>query len=223
MSITITKKDKSTGSQFSIATINVLDITLVGTNVNHQNISVAVPSATLSLTDDDENYIYVDWSTETLTKSTTGFPSYSLPLYKITTASGSITEIQDLRAVLRQSAHSEFYTLADYFLNQDYNVNQDWQELDLSSLIPVGTTTIWVRALVRDSGTPGDEVYFGMRKPGGGTEWSRMVKCLPVTSGIYAHYFWPVGVDADRKLEIMVKVSGTFTAKLALLGVAYGG
>lgn len=221
----ITKRDQSQGSQFPIQKTDGLDVFIGAGNLNVANSTVKVSPVKLTLTDDVVNSIYIDWNDTTIKSGVGSFPIAAQDLYNITCVSGVITLIEDRRSVLRVSCHTKFFTLADYFFNQDFNIDQGWTSLDLSSFVPIGTTVVYLRILVRDSGTIGDGVYFAAKHPlAGDTDWSRMIKALPIVSGLWAQmYYFPIGIDDSYKLEYNVQVSGTFSVKLAFLGVGFGG
>jgi len=214
--------DKTVGRKFKIFSTDGLVVMLKGGELNRQNVPVEIPSVQLTLDANETNYVFVDWTTEAIQSNVTGFPVNSFQLYEMVTDGSGVTDTVDRRAMARVSAHSEFFTLGDYIKNDDYNVNQGWTDFDLSAQVPVGTKMVWLRVLVRDSGVPGSDIYFGLAKPGE-TAWSRMTKSRPVLSGEWQEYFWPIGLDADRKFSWTCLVSGTFTVKLAILGLAYGG
>jgi len=214
--------DKTVGSKFKLIKQEGLDVGICGGALNRQNKTKDVATKELTLVPNETNYVFIDWELQEIISNITGFPVRAFHLYKMETNATTIIGLEDFRAIVRQAAHSDWFTLPDYFYNQDHNANKDWTLFDVSSLVPVGTTLIQLRFLVRDSGVPGTEVYFGARKPGE-TAYSQWIKAIPLVSGEWNFVHAPVGLDVDRKFEYCVKVSGTFSSKLALLGVAYGG
>lgn len=69
-----------------------------------------IAAGTLTLADDATNYVFVD-STGTVTSNTTGFPTESLPLAIVVTASGAITSVTDQRAYLSDQGIAQAHTL----------------------------------------------------------------------------------------------------------------
>ena len=59
----------------------------------------SITTETLSMADDDTNYVFIN-SSGTPASNTTGFPSDSVPLAEVVTASGAITGITDKRSFL---------------------------------------------------------------------------------------------------------------------------
>lgn len=215
-------RDPIVASSFPIVEVAGLNVTLLGGSLDRRNTPVSIPAKVVTLTDNAVNYLYVEAEGSEIAFNTTGFPEGAKCLWTFRTVTGAVTETTDNRAAMRQAEHTRFFTRDAYVLDQTFNVNADWALLDLSALVPVGTKVVWVRFVVRDSGAPGAEVYFGARKPGE-VAYSQWMKAWPQVMGQWSNVCFPVGLDADRKMEISVKVSGSFSAKMALLGLSYGG
>ena len=222
MGMTVQSKDRSVGTHFPIAYEDGLGIKVFGGTVNRANASIDVPSASLTLTDDDVNYVFIDWETQTVQANVTGFPAKSYQLYEITTAAGVITEKVDKRAVFRQAAHTEYKTRDTALFGGAFNDNVDWADLDLSANAPMGSTGVFVGIAVSDSGTPGVSVSFSLRKPGE-TEDVQKIVVFPQVSGLYFCSSAPIGMDSNKKIQYEIKVSGTMLIQLVLLGWMFGG
>jgi hypothetical protein len=222
MGANVEKRDRSTGSQFPIAKTDGLNITVQGGNINAANTTVVIASAVVALTDDSINYVYIDWADDTIKANTTGFPKASNELYKVTTVSGAVTQVEDYRAVLRMACHTEYKTKSTWLFSGDENSETGWDNKDVSGDAPPGATGILARVGVTDSGTPGVDTWIAVRKPGE-TAASQEIKIYPQVSAIWTGAVVPIGLDATKKFQLKCKPGGTMSYVVALCGWIYGG
>lgn len=87
-----------------------LDVAFESSQVWIGGVFYTVAGGTLTLADDATNYVFVD-NTGVVTSNTTGFPTESLPLAVVTTASGAITNVADRRAYLSDQGLAQAHTL----------------------------------------------------------------------------------------------------------------
>jgi hypothetical protein len=74
-----------------------LDFAYGAGKVRSNNVVTHVTAGDITLVDDVDNYIEIDPSNGAVSSNTTGYTTGKLPLYKITTVSGEITEVRDDR------------------------------------------------------------------------------------------------------------------------------
>jgi len=93
---------------------------------------------------------------------------------------------------LRENNHASNY---DYTV-ANFTTDGTWRDLDLSSILPAGTTKFWCRTVVVDDVVTS---LFGLRKNGNtGISDAHWVRAE--TANAY-HDLGPIGVDGDRKCE----------------------
>lgn len=78
--------------------------------VRNDNAVTRVEAGTVTLTDDADNYIETT-SAGTVSANTTGYTSGQIPLYKVTTASGEITAVQDDRCFFNSGSGGGGFTI----------------------------------------------------------------------------------------------------------------
>ena len=206
--------------QFGLIERGGLNITILRGMIDFANESERINRKDLVLEDNATNYIFVDWNTREIASNQTGFPGRSKPLYEIQTENGSVKSVIDKRAVARISAHSVFETHNEYLLEVSSDVDVDWAEVDLSGLAPYGATGVFIHIEVKDSGTPGEDVYVAFRKSGD-SELSRWVRISPQASGVWNLVAVPVGL-LDYKFEYMMSVGSQMDLRVSLLGWMFG-
>lgn len=82
---------------FAPGTHSGLDFAYGAGKVRNDNAVTHVVAGDITLADDTDNYIEVDATTGVVSTNTTGYTAGKLPLYKVTTVSGEITEVRDDR------------------------------------------------------------------------------------------------------------------------------
>lgn len=82
---------------FAPGTHSGLDFAYGAGKVRDDNAVIHVAAGDIALTDDTDNYIEIDAATGTVSTNTIGYTTGKLPLYKVTTLSGAITEVRDDR------------------------------------------------------------------------------------------------------------------------------
>ncbi len=221
MGISITTIDELKASPFKWSDESGLNIKINSGSLDVQNCTCLINSANLTLIANQTNYIYVDQSDNTIKTNTTGFPVKSCYLWIMTTDADSITNKSDQRTKIRVAAHSEYKTQATWLLDTNYSVDSGWLELDLSSIAPTGAATVKVDMKASDSGTPTDNNWFGIRKPGetGDTRYS---KVSPLVSGRESIRYAEMGINSNKKIEYRVIPNGNMAVKLQLVGWGYG-
>ena len=211
----------ATKALFPILGTEGLEVGIFGGNVNKGNTRVQIATAYLTLTAAATNYVFIDWEAGTIEFNTTGFPKDCTPLYVFTTDGADITETDDCRSVLRQSAHTDYITKTTFLANGNFNADTGWVNLDLSSDAPEGATGAKIVLSALDSGTPGLAVYLALRKPGE-TAVSQELRLYPQVTGLYVSQEYTIGLDDLKKVQYRARPSGTMSAYMALAGWIFG-
>jgi len=95
------------------------------------------------------------------------------------------------------------------------DVGGQWYDIDLSSIIPEGTTSIQVTILLKDNAVGS---YFSLRQ-NGQTALFTIIRQYTQVSGTYIVLCGSVGVDSNRKIEFMAgpKASDWTTIDLRII------
>jgi hypothetical protein len=82
---------------YAQGTHNGLDFYYQGGKVRNDSSVYSTPDGHVTLADNATNYVELDPATGQVSRTTSGFTSGRIPLYRVTTASGAITGVMDLR------------------------------------------------------------------------------------------------------------------------------
>ena len=107
------------------------------------------------------------------------------------------------------SGNTDFSTIGD--------VADTWYDIDLSSIIPVGTTTIEVRIFIKD-GALGSKIQF---RKDGQTGNVQVLDARTVEANIDCPCFGKVGVSADRKIEFLCNPKASDLSEIYFLILGY--
>lgn len=91
------------------------------------------------------------------------------------------------------------------WITANFTKDNTWRELDLSSIIPLGTKWVFMKMYV--TGTTADD-YAQFRKKGH-TNYRAIISTRIQIGGVSIEKIEPVEVSTDRKLEYRVKSSIT--------------
>ena len=223
-----TLKDKSAGPFFPIRKTDGLDIKIGGASIDLANRPVRIPTAALTLFDNQTNLIFFDPEAASIVcdSSLSDFPKRSKALYKIVTASGEIVSIEDCRAIARMSAHSSSETHTDWLKDVTVNNPVAWTDFDLSAVIdiPANASGVKLEVHAKETGAvaAGDNVYVLLRKPGDANQ-SQWKLIAPQISGRWATRTVEVKFGEDGKsIQYKIDVASELQLKVGLAGWLYG-
>ncbi len=217
-------RDKSRGPFFPIIKQDGLVVKILGGLIDRQSMPIEIATATLTLDGNGINFIYIDSINNEIVfdSSISEFPkNTSKALYKITTDAATILKIEDYRASIRMSDHSESKTLNSLVINDIKNANMDWTLLDLSAVAPERATALFLNIAVQDTGTPSSDVYASFRKPGE-SGLGRESTVYPNVSGLYMVATGVIGMDDSKRIEYKINVNGTFVCIALVAGWLFG-
>lgn len=122
-------------SNFLTGTVDGLNIEILeGSFSVNNNTIVDVVSDVLTLTDDSINYIGVT-TAGVFIVNTTGFTNFVYALYEVTTLSGAITVITDLRS------QTNLVNITTHTQNTDYKLDDYTQTIDITGLTDIDFLT----------------------------------------------------------------------------------
>lgn len=115
-----------------------------------------------------------------------------------------------LSITLRENSHESDY---DFTVN-NFTTDGTWRDLDLSSILPAGTTKFWCRVMVMDNL---DTPIFGLRKNGNtGMSDAQWIRVGAVTNLTNYGSLGPIGVDANRVCEYYATFTTWTTINLVI-------
>lgn len=224
----VTLKDKTSRPLFAIRKKDGLQIKIAGAHIDMANKPVNIPRAIITLDDEAVNFVFVDYDTLAIVSDSSigDFPIKSKPLYEITTASGEIVSVKDVRAVVRMAAHSSCETHDQWLKEVTVNADVPWTDFDISNVIDIPPTVCGIRMKVhvKESGAvpAGESVYVLLRTPGD-TAQSQWESVPAQISGRWAIRTVPVKLGGDGKtIQYKIDVDTEIQLKIGLAGWIYG-